>query len=296
MILSRFRPPSFKTCIIRFKISEELLEPSQRSKLRGICYVSNGSYVSSIRKRKDGDLDYNFFVSKSKVSEGRYYYFCRIYSGKLVENLNKLFENQTMINEYAIFFDGAIHIRFSFYEKYSHIVSNFIKENYENGIEVVYLGNFTNVDAEMKSEGLGLKIITLRMEVPQYLLETDPSTSVKWIRFIRNFNMENFNSLYLIQNNGLNNIPDMFRAVDASIGLYEGETSNEIIQELENMIIETGLRPVISTNEFDGKYLWLEYFVIERDLTSIIRIMGDLKDRNSEWKGLIFKINSASDE
>ncbi len=296
MILSRFRPPSFKTCIIRFRISEELLEPSQRAKLRGICYVNNGSYVSSIRKRKESDLDYNFFVSKSRVSEGKYYYFCRIYSGKLVENLNRLFENQTMINEYAIFFEGAIHIRFSFYEKYSQIVSNFIKENYENGIEVVYLGSFTNVDTEMKSEGLGLKIITLRMEVPDYLLDTDPSTSVKWIRFIRNFNSENFNSLYLIDDSGMNHIPSMFKPVDATIGLYEGETSNEIIQKLEGMIIETGLRPVISTNEFDGKYLWLEYFVIERDLTSIIRIMGDLIESNSDWKGLIFKINSASDE
>jgi hypothetical protein len=245
-------------------------------------------------KRKDASVNFNLFLSKTQKREGKFYHFCTLKAGKLIEQITELFEERTFLNEYIIFYAGYIHIRFSFHSKFSEKVSDFIKQNSIEGLEVTYLGEFVNVINGLSDKTLNLKNVVVRTEVPEELLKDDPSTFRKWVRFVMKTTDETIDSLYIFNTEQFFEIPSIFIPIDPEIGIYEAKTTNLIVEKFDKDIKENGFRSIMELNEFDSKYLWLEYVVLERTLSSILKMLGDILSENSGWNGLIYSIDNFS--
>ncbi len=295
MLIRNFYPRNYFMIKFQIPINSSIFALSRELLLNGMCFMEDSRIIGVINKESEEKRDFLMFLSKTKIRETPDYYYCSLYENINLKSFSKILDSPSFFTDYIYFDNGTINFRISYHRKYNSLVSKILPELVNNETDIEYVGVYKNLrdDLNLISKNFGLKSILFKTSVPEYYLKNDKSAQVKWSRIVRGFSSENLESVYFIEES--NEPGDIFAPIDKDANIYQARTENPLLIREEEAIKAEGLKPVAAMNYFDGKDLWIQYILMERDSSKFISRYGEVLREFPEWNGYIYEIENLED-
>ncbi|MCL5791272.1 MAG: hypothetical protein M1375_04805 [Candidatus Thermoplasmatota archaeon] len=295
MLIRNFLPKNYFMIKFKIPVKTDIFTLARDLSLKGMCFVENNHIIGILKKEADEKRDFLMFLSKTKVSETADYYYCSLLENVNMNGFSEMLRSPSFLVDYIVLENGYISFRISYHVKYNSMMSKMMPLFVDNGADIEYVGKYRNLrnDLDGISRDFGLKSILFRTTVPQHYIDNDRSAQVRWSRVVRVFSSKNLESVYFMEENG--EPGDIFSPIDKEASIYQADTENPLLVREEEEIRKEGLKPVAAMNYFDGKNLWIQYILMERDLPEFISIYGEVMKEFPDWNGYIYEIESLED-
>ena len=292
MLIRNFNPKNYMMIKFRLQISPSIFSLARDLGITGICFIDGRKIMGILKKNEDEKRDFKMFLARTMDRETRDYYFVNLYENDNIGWVSEILKKPSFLVDYIYLENGYINFRVSYHQKFNREVSKVTPSLVENDVDIDYIGPYRNLRLDLNSisQVFNLRSILFRTEVPEEYIKTDRSAQIKWIRVVRTFSSKELESVYVIED--CNNPGGIFTPIDIDACIYEAQTENPLLLMEESEIKKTGIRPVSNVNHFDGKYLWIQYILMERDLTKFISTYGNILKMFPEWKGYIYEIEN----
>lgn len=242
----------------------------------------------SIPKRSNPDRGFQIFLTATESVEANDYWIMEFKKESYVEplievmNIPSVYFNSIKMN------GNEIELRFSFHESRLKDVSDFIlkaaSENHD--ISVLDIGrrdSLFNIVQEINDKN-EIYLVSLISRPPERVLNIgDASVRTKWIRLIKSVVSGKINGIIHILGGEINPNESNFIPIDVKERIYQAETENKIIKDIEQESRKNGLDYLLRINRFDGEFWVAEYYILKEDTKTMLGIISDIIEKNEDW-------------
>ena len=290
MLIEEWNNDSFITCKLVMKENSQPFNFAVTAKINAMGQLDQDKNLIrfSIPKRTNPEREFQIFLTATESVESNDYWIMELNKESFVQPLIEVM-NIPSVYFNSIQMDGnEIKLRFSFHESKLKNVSNFIlKAASENpDISIVDIGRrdlLFNIVQEINDHN-DIYVVGIISKPPETILSVgDASVRTKWIRLIKSVVSGKINGIIRILEGEINPNESNFIPIYEKEKLYQAETENKIIKEIEQESRKNGLDYLLRINSFDGEFWVAEYYILKEDAKAMLSIISDIIEKNQDW-------------
>ncbi len=290
MLIEEWDNTPFITCKLIMKENSQPFNFAVTAKINAMGQLDQDKNLIrfSIPKRSNPDREFQIFLTATESVEANDYWIMEFKKESYVEplievmNIPSVYFNSIKMN------GNEIELRFSFHESRLKDVSDFIlkaaSENHD--ISVLDIGrrdSLFNIVQEINDKN-EIYLVSLISRPPERVLNIgDASVRTKWIRLIKSVVSGKINGIIHILGGEINPNESNFIPIDVKERIYQAETENKIIKDIEQESRKNGLDYLLRINRFDGEFWVAEYYILKEDTKTMLGIISDIIEKNEDW-------------
>ncbi len=290
MLIEEWDNTSFITCRMVMKENSQPFNFAVTAKInaKGQLDQDKNLIRFSIPKRSNPEREFQIFLTATGSVEANDYWIMELNKESFVQPLIEVM-NIPSVYFNSIKMDGnEIKLRFSFHESRLKDVSDFIlKAASENpDISIVDIGGrdlLFNMVQEINEQN-DVYVVGIISKPPETVLSAgDASVRTKWIRLIKSVVSGKINGIIRILDGEINPGETNFIPIYEKERIYQAETENKIIKDIEKESRINGLDYLLRINRFDGEFWVAEYYILKEDAKTMLSIISDIIEKNQDW-------------
>ena len=290
MLIEEWDNTSFITCRMVMKENSQPFNFAVTAKInaKGQLDQDKNLIRFSIPKRSNPEREFQIFLTATESVEANDYWIMELNKESFVKPLIEVM-NIPSVYFNSIQMDGnEIRLRFSFHESKLKDVSDFIlKAASENpDISIVDIGRrdlLFNIVQEINDHN-DIYVVGIISKPPETILSAgDASVRTKWIRLIKSVVSGKINGIIRILEGEINPGETNFIPIYEKERIYQAETENKIIKDIEQESRKNGLDYLLRINRFDGEFWVAEYYILKEDAKAMLSIISDIIEKNQDW-------------
>lgn len=290
MLIEEWDNTPFITCKLIMKENSQPFNFAVTAKINAMGQLDQDKNLIrfSIPKRSNPDREFQIFLTATESVEANDYWIMEFKKESYVEplievmNIPSVYFNSIKMN------GNEIELRFSFHESRLKDVSDFIlkaaSENHD--ISVLDIGrrdSLFNIVQEINDKN-EIYLVSLISRPPERVLNIgDASVRTKWIRLIKSVVSGKINGIIHILGGEINPNESNYIPIDVKERIYQAETENKIIKDIEQESRKNGLDYLLRINRFDGEFWVAEYYILKEDTKTMLGIISDIIEKNEDW-------------